>query len=193
MSKPEFVGRLEGNLEAEPLELCLDRHGFLRRQCPGCHRAFMLRAGALDGLLLYRKLSALVAHGNGDEASAPLSMRHCPYCRARADDSAWFTTSQLEWLERRAKELASELHLQALTGFAIAPSAGGFRAPVGTGRRSENRAPEEPLEEMKTIPLLCCNEELKVALGWSGALSCYYCGTEYETGSVPDRSARFSK
>lgn len=177
---------------AESLALPMDSGGFVRRECPTCHRLFKVRGTHLEGRLVLLRLSSLVAHANRHESDWPEAVRHCPYCGAQATDERWFTAEQRAFLDGRAETFGQELRYEQLMHVerTLADNPNPTFLPVRP-ERGAAALPAEP-EDMRRVPLLCCREELKICEGWTGPVRCYFCGTEHELGAalIRDRLSR---
>jgi len=169
---------------AESVALPTDSRGFLRRECPTCHRLFKVRGTKLEGHLVFKRLSARVAHANPHEADWPEGVRHCPYCGVTAPDDRWFTAEQRAFLDKRAETFGREIRYEQLAQIertlAVNPR------PTFVAVRPERscaRLSAEP-DDMRAVPLFCCREEIKVLESWLGAVRCFLCGTEHELGAA---------
>lgn len=167
----------------DEVRLPVDRAGFLRRECPCCHRQFKLRWSEREGRGILRSLGEVVAHENVEEVG-PDGTLDCPYCAHRADESAWWTEEQRVYLSKRATTLDEEIRFEQLrhmehtlaenpylTFLPVPP------APFQVSIRSEP-------DDMRIVPLVCCGEEVKVRESWQGAVRCPFCGTEHERGDT---------
>jgi hypothetical protein len=172
-----------GGPRNESLVLPADISGFVRRECPTCHRLFKVRAAHLGGLVLARVLGK-ITHQNGHELEVKGSTRHCPYCGARAGEEAWFTAEQRNWLDKRAETFALELryeqlaHVERTLGVNPNPTF----LPVRPAMPECRLRPEA--DDMRAVPLLCCGEEVKLSESWPGPVHCFLCGTEHEMGAA---------
>lgn len=178
--------------QAETMTLPRDSLGFVRRECPACHRPFKILGTNLEGQLVFERLSAYVAHANPHEADWPEGMRTCPYCSTAATDDQWFTAEQRAFLDRRAEVFGLEIRFEQLAHVerTLAVNPWPTYLPVRPGKPDpELRA--EP-DDMRLVPLLCCREEIKIAESWTGSVWCFFCGTEHDLGSglIRDRLAR---
>jgi len=167
---------------AERLALAIDRQGFLRRECPSCHRLFKVRATGLEGRAALRRLLAPVSCENLHEAAWPPASRHCPYCGGAAGDDQWFTAEQRAFLDERGQTLGQEVRYEQLAHVlrTLAQNPGPTFLPVRP-ERCERRPPAEP-DDMRLVSLFCCGEELKISETWQGPVRCFLCGTEHEFG-----------
>ncbi len=186
------VGFGAGGPWAERLALGTDRQGFLRRECPSCHRVFKVRATRLEGQVALRRLLAPVRCENLHEASWPAAARHCPYCGGAAGDDQWFTAEQRAFLDKRGQTLGEELRYEELAHVlrTLAANPSPTYLPVRP-KPAEVWPPAEP-DDMRVVSLFCCGEELKVSESWQGSIRCFLCGTEHEFGGalVRDRLAK---
>jgi len=177
---------------AEALTLAVDRQGFLRRECPSCHRLFKVRATLLEGRLGLRRLLAPSACQNLYEADWPLGSRHCPYCGGAASDDQWFTAEQRAFLDDRGATLVQEVRYEQLAQAlrTLAHDSSPTALP-SRPERSQKHAPAEP-DDMRLVSLFCCGEELKISESWQGSVRCFLCGTEHEFGQglIRDRLSR---
>lgn len=157
------------------LALPQDSEGFVRRECPHCHRQFKTRPLPGDGLAVLRRLGAVLAHENPQELDPGLP-RVCLYCGRPAAADAWLTAEQQEQLAKLAGAWASEVRRLQLR----------WLLPDG-GRRTLGRAeplaalPPEP-DDLTPVLLLCCGEEAKGVASWRGALYCPRCAARQHTG-----------
>lgn len=165
----------------EELRLPLDRSGFLRRECPRCHRQFKLRWSEREGRGVLRSLGLVVLHQNVEEV-APGALLDCPYCAYRAGEGEWWTEEQRIFLSKRASTLDEEIRFEQLrhvertlaqnpypTFLPVAP------APFRVAIRAEP-------DDMRRVPLVCCGEEVKVRESWLLAIRCPFCGIEHDPG-----------
>jgi len=168
----------------EQILLPLDRDGFVRRECPACHRIFKVRSTPLDGWLVYRRLMSRVPHSNAEETARPMGTRFCPYCAAPAEDDAWFTAEQRSFLDKRADAFGLEVRFEQLSHvertLSVNPSP--TFLPMRPERPDAALLPEP--DDMRRVPLLCCREEIKVLESWLGTVHCFLCGCEHELGAA---------
>jgi len=161
----------------DDFQLPLDAAGFSTRECALCQAEFKIRWSPRDAQALAAALAARLGHLNGGEAAAEGLVRHCPYCAAAAPPDAWWTKDQRRWFDEQARQLDDELRWRRL------------RLPLDTLAENPNptyvtvaprRAPPPELfadeDELITVPLPCCGEEIKVREGWIGPVRCHFCG-----------------
>lgn len=179
MFKTEFGSGLPW---AENATLPRDASGFVRRECPGCHRLFKVRETPQVGRQAFARLSEKIAHANAHEAAWPEPLRHCPYCRTTAPADRWFTAEQRAFLDQRGETLGQEVRYEQLAHvqktLAVNPS------PTYLPVRPEKptaAVPADP-DDMQRLALFCCLEEMKVSERWLGSVRCFWCGTEHEFG-----------
>ena len=173
-----------GGPKNERVELPSDPSGFVRRECPGCHRTFKVRASRLDQGLVLQRVVGKVSHENAHEALCALEQRCCPYCGAGALDDAWFTAEQRAWLDKRAETLLLEVRYEQLAHVerTLADNPSPTFLPVRPEMPDCTLRPER--NDMRLVPLLCCGEELKVSESWLGPVRCFFCGREHELGAT---------
>lgn len=176
--------RHPAKLGAELIGLPQDSLGFVRRECPSCHRVFKVLATGVDGRMVFRRVASRLAHANGEEAQWPLERRTCPYCGAEADDDAWFTAEQRAFLDGRAKALGLEVRYEQLAYLERTLAAKPSPAHLSVRPSTQERPLRAEPDDMRVVPLLCCREELKVSESWLGSVRCFYCGLEHEHGAA---------
>jgi hypothetical protein len=147
------------------LELPLDGHGFLRRQCPSCEREFKWHHGPASEL----------------PADAPTPEEYfCPYCGGAAGVDEWWTEEQVEAIQAAAIEEVMPKLTSALEE-AVAPlKKTGF---LQTDVHFESTNPPPPLEErddMAAVASPChAYEPIKVASDWVYPIHCLVCGAPF--------------
>lgn len=143
------------------ISLNLDE-GFLRRECPSCHRQFKWHHGPTESR-------------PPDAIDPPLY--HCPYCGMTADEDEWWTDEQATYIERAmegpvARVLNDELGamFKGLNSKSITTSFSGFAEPETPG------PPVEP-DDMGGVEPPCHPwEPIKVAEDWVEPIHCIVCG-----------------
>ncbi|MBI5546696.1 MAG: hypothetical protein HY901_22665 [Deltaproteobacteria bacterium] len=177
---------------AESVALPRDVLGYVRRECPECHRLFKVKGTPLEGMLVFARLASQVTHANREEADWPEVVRFCPYCGFAATDERWFTAEQRAFLDKRGEVLEQELRFEQLAHVerTLSVNPGPTFLPVRPERLAATLAAEP--NDMRVLPLFCCHEEIKVSEGWLGAVRCFFCGTEHELGAalLRDRLSR---
>ncbi len=173
-----------GGIRIEQVGLPQDSLGFLRRECPSCHRLFKVKAAHTESQRVFRRVAAHVVHANDPEAYWPLVHRTCPYCAHRAEEDRWFTAEQRAWLDRRGKALSLELRYEQLAHVERTPSLNPNPTFLPPRREAPPGVLQAEPDDMRVLPLLCCREELKVRESWSGPVHCFYCGVEHDLGAT---------
>lgn len=171
----------------EEFQLPLDPGGFSPRACPRCRAEFKVRWGRRDSRALASALSGRLGHLNRGEAGPAVTVRRCPYCAAAAAAEAWWTRKQRRWFERRVEEFARELRWRRM------------RVPLETLRdnphptyvvvpppRSTEPAPVPDGDDLVTVPLPCCGEEVRIDVGWAGPVWCHFCGYVHTRSATRD-------
>lgn len=167
---------------AELLRLPADRMGFVRRECPACHRQFKVRQTSLDGEEIFNRLHGQVNHCNEHEGlgCAEAAVRCCPYCGSRAADGGWFTAEQRAWLDKRAQSFGEELRYEQLAHVERTLSVNPYPTFLALRPKKPTVTLRPEPDDMRLVPLLCCGESLKVTDTWVGTLTCFYCGCEHD-------------
>jgi hypothetical protein len=139
----------------------LDDDGFLRRECPHCEREFKWRPA-------------------DDSEPMQAGGYHCPYCNRQADQNAWFTKPQLEYVEAIA---ANEVVGPLLDEFGRSvdrinrSSSGMISARFERDDIPPAVKPHEP-NDMRRVDFKCHSKEpLKVLDDWTGQVHCLICGS----------------
>lgn len=163
----------------EQLKLPLDRRGFLRRECATCHRQFKLRWREHDAVLVSRRLGAVLPHVNGDELAAPTPGRHCPYCSSQAEADEWWTEEQRLFLSRKAAAIGEEIRFEQLRQVERTLALNPYPTFLPVAPTPFRYMVRPDPDDMRVIPLVCCNEEVKVRDSWKGGIHCPFCGVEH--------------
>ncbi len=147
------------------LELPLDSHGFLRRQCPHCEREFKWHHGPAGDV--------------PDDAPDP-DVYYCPYCGGSAGADEWWTEDQVEAIQSAAVYEAMPKLTRHLEEAVNPINRSGFlRASV----RFEPKNPPPPMSErddMVAVASPCHGyEPIKVDAEWVGVLHCLVCGERF--------------
>lgn len=165
----------------QPVEVALprDEAGFVRRQCQSCQRIFKTRPSEYDARILQRRLSSLFPFENADESYEPVPHWRCLYCGHRADADEWLTHEHVSYLEGVARAMANHVRYEQLahvsrtlaqnprpTFIAVAPEP--LPEPL----------PSEP-EDLRTILMVCCGEDVKAQWDWDTAMYCPRCGAHH--------------
>ncbi len=163
------------------IRLTPDTGGYIRRECPGCHRSFKTRPMPEDSTALHGRVGLEFRHENGDELSALTPLRSCPYCGIKAAGDSWHTAEQRAYLEKVAERFGEHVRFEQLSG-----------VQKGKGARptfvaiAPDPMPEEPLpdfDHFRRIHLVCCSEDVKLDEGYRFAVHCYRCGAEHQIGT----------
>lgn len=160
--------------------------GFLRRECPYCHRAFKIQLleQEIEDLASRLEESYLVEESKKRESHGPEEseeMRTCPYCGQQASADSWWTQEQLAHAMRHVENLVADMVNEKF----IRPLERKFgrktSGPVSIrfeGRELEKKStwmsPESP--DMKAFDLPCCGRKVKVDPNWTGHIHCFFCG-----------------
>jgi uncharacterized C2H2 Zn-finger protein len=167
-------------LEVTALELPRDTAGFTRRECPECQRPFKTRPGPYDARAVLHKLQVFFAFENAHEGQEGLPEWRCPYCGHQAQADAFLTPAQQTHLESVSRAWVNHVRYEQMahvyrtlahnprpTFVAVAPEA--MPGPMDP----------EPDELLRTLPMLCCGEDVKVLWEWDQALYCPRCGARH--------------
>ncbi|MDY7233239.1 hypothetical protein [Hyalangium rubrum] len=156
-----------------------DATGFIRRQCPGCHRIFKTLPNRFDARVLQRRLVSLFPFENADEGYEEVPHWHCLYCGHHAEADEWLAPEHVSYLESLSRAWANHVRYEQLayvsrtlsynprpTFIAVAPEA--LPEPL----------PAEP-EDLRVIPMVCCGEDVKAEWDWDGPMYCPRCGAHH--------------
>jgi len=165
----------------------MDARGFVRRECPACHRQFKTGPRQGDGAAQLSRLAGVLPHENASEIDAGSRRLFCFYCGKRAELREWLTAAQRDHLERLGGALAQHLRFEQLahvsrtlslnphpTFIPVRPPP--FPAPPG----------ELDIDGMRPFEVPCCGEPLRAASGWAGPFFCPSCGARHSRG--PERA-----
>jgi hypothetical protein len=167
----------------ERVGLPRDALGFIRRECPHCHRQFKMRGGPSDGAVIQRHLSRFLLLVNCEELAPAGESLYCIYCGRSANGDEWCTPQQRAWIEKVAGVLAREIRFEQLA------------FPVRTLRDNPRLTflpmpPAEGIPEMRSEPddmvralFICCVEDVKVESHWAQPIYCPRCGCEHQSGN----------
>lgn len=147
------------------LELPLDSHGFLRRQCPRCEREFKWHHGPTGEV--------------PNDAPDP-DTYFCPYCGESAGADEWWTAEQVEAIQAAALyDVMPKLRNDLQDAVRPLNKSGFVKAFV----RFESATPPPPMNEQDDMVALAspCHsyEPVKVDIAWSGLLHCLICGAQF--------------
>ena len=141
--------------------------GFLRRECPNCHRPFKWHNGPTDA--------------RPDDFVDP-KQYHCPYCGLQADVGSWFTQEQTGYISEIAGHEFSGM-IEGELERAFKPLKNSDFISVSVDYKPEPKP--RPLKEQADMTLVepPCHpfEPLKVQEGWDLGLHCLVCGASFST------------
>lgn len=165
------------------LSLPQDSHGFVRRECPSCHRQFKSKSGPTDGATFQRFLGQYVLFENGHEIELDDIIFYCVYCGHGASSDEWCTPQQRAWMEKVADVLAREIRYEQMAY----PwrTLGDNPQPTFVAVPPPDRLPEmryEPDDLIRTS-FFCCVEDVKVDASWIQPVYCPRCGSEHQRGA----------
>ncbi len=167
-------------LEVTALELPRDTAGFTRRECPECQRPFKTRPGPYESRAVLHKLQAFFAFENAHESEEGLPVWRCPYCGHRAEADSFLTPAQQTHLESVSRAWANHVRYEQLAHvyrtLALNP-----RPTFVAVAPEDLPGPMDPEadELLRTLPMLCCGEDVKVLWDWDQALFCPRCGARH--------------
>jgi hypothetical protein len=153
------------------VHLAEDTAGFARRCCPLCARHFKVRGKAGDAPVIQSAFLALVPHANAEEVPEP-PLRYCPYCGQAAAAPAFLTINQRKYLQECARSITSQLRDEQLRYVQQDSTHPTFVRVAPTKR--EVLPPLEP-DDMVSLQVTCCREQMKIKPGWNEDLFCHYC------------------
>jgi hypothetical protein len=163
------------------LTLPQDVSGFVRRECPDCRRTFKTRPSPEDGLALHERLAE-----NGSRSDLPPTRvsprRSCPYCGATAPENAWLTLEHRSYVEELAEALSSEVNHRQLSIIAETMVSSAGPTFVAMAPLPEPEPLRREPDDLQTLYLVCCDEEVKVHPGWRKRVFCFRCGAEHDRG-----------
>ena len=81
-------------MKPDRIGLPTDGLGFLRRECPHCHRQFKIRGGPSDGATVQRQLGRYLLLANTQEVHLGQEELFCVYCGRAALADDWCTPQQ---------------------------------------------------------------------------------------------------
>jgi len=170
------------------VRLPTDSLGFVRRECPHCRRQFKTRRRAFDGRVLMRRLGAAVTHHNAQEIQLGLGERYsCFYCGKVGPADDFLTADQVQFLEQLSTSLVELLRYEQLSQVVRTLSDNPRPTFVPVHPRPLPGAMPTELEDMRPLPLTCCNEVVKAAAGWDQPFYCPSCGVRHSRGGSPTR------
>lgn len=161
------------------VELPRDASGFVRRQCPRCQRVFKTRPGPVDAAVVQRRLASLFPFENAHESFDAVPDGSCLYCGHRAAADEWLTREQHEYLELLARAWANHVRYEQLAYVS--------RTLTHNPRPTFILVTPEPLpdtlgpepDDLRTLFLVCCGEEVKALWDWDTPFFCPRCGAHH--------------
>jgi hypothetical protein len=145
----------------------LDADGFLRRECPTCHREFKWFNGRTDD--------------TPPDWEDPETY-FCPYCGAGADANAWHTQTQAAYVQQILTSHAIGAVADELEGMARTINRHGGLIKMSVSGDNDVPAPS-PLSEPNDMVAVAspCHpfEPSKVLEGWTEPLHCLVCGSAF--------------
>jgi len=165
--------------------------GFLRRECPFCHKEFKIQLEEQDLEDLIQKGLDSFMTIQGDEDSEEESdtdsetFYFCPYCGQEASEDSWWTQEQLAYFRVYAKNIMAKLLNENL----IRPLKKTFRGQKSDffsisfkAKEMEQQEPwisPEP-NDMEIFELPCCQKKIKIEDNRSKPIHCFFCGFLYK-------------
>jgi hypothetical protein len=129
--------------------------------------------------VLQRRLASLFPFENAHESFDTVPEWCCLYCGHRAAADEWLTREQQDYLEALARAWANHVRYEQLayvnrtlalnprpTFVAVAPEA--LPGPMTS----------EP-DDLRSLLLVCCGEEVKALWDWDEAMHCPRCGAHH--------------
>jgi predicted nucleic acid-binding Zn ribbon protein len=147
------------------IELPLDSQGFLRRECPNCQREFKWHHGPTEEM---------------PEDEPDPAEYYCPYCGTSAAPDQWWTSDQVEVIQKAAlHEAMPQVEHELKKALKPLNKSGFVKAEV----KSDPLNPPPPLfepEDMVAVASPCHPyEPAKVMEDWKGSLHCLVCGQPF--------------
>jgi hypothetical protein len=172
----------------------LDDDGFLRRACPLCAREFKLKP--LEGEVrsiaeqsMHAFLSADSApdadEGENIDEDAEAQQRWCPYCAQPSPENEWSTREQTAYFMAHAQNVMASLVNEHLIRPMKRMSQSTRGGPISVTFEAEEMEQREPWispepNDMRRFTLPCCEREIKIEDGWSGTVTCLFCGFPHQ-------------
>jgi hypothetical protein len=147
------------------VSLPLDSDGFLRRECPTCEREF-------------KWLSSEEAES--EAALVPEGGYYCPYCIVQAPPDAWWTSTQIEFVNSVVSQEIVEPDLKKFERSLrhISRQSGGFISASPETEQPRDADPLVETEDMRRVDFGCHpGEPVKVLDDWTRDVHCLMCGT----------------
>lgn len=170
----------------EEIVLPEDPSGFVRRECPHCHRQMKTRPSPSDAVAIARALADSVP-GLCADVLGEGPFWHCFYCGKTGPVEEWLTSEQKSFLERVGGILAQHVQYEQMQHVCRTLSDNPHPTYVAVKPVAvPTRMPAEP-DDMRRFFLMCCGDEVKAASGWEGSYHCPRCGTEHADGMPKPR------
>lgn len=146
----------------------LDPDGFLRRECPTCHREFKWFNGRVED--------------TPPEWEDPEAY-FCPYCGIPADGDSWFTQAQVAYVEQALLGRTTELIQDELNDIVRGVNRQGGPIRMSISGKEGSAPPPPPLSEPNDMVAVASSchpfEPIKVVDGWVEPLHCLVCGGRF--------------
>ncbi len=159
--------------------------GFLRRECPLCHREFKILLEEHELVdLAQRGLDSFMINQEGESSNdeeEDTNQYFCPYCGQEASDDGWWTQEQLAYIGIYAKNIMAKLVNENF----IRPLKKTFRSQKSglvsfrfEGKEMKQQEPwiSPESDDMEVFKLPCCERKMKIEENWPGTVHCYFCG-----------------
>ncbi len=164
-----------------PMNLPLDKDGFLRRECPNCERQF-------------KWWPTPSSEDASEETQEAPEAYFCPYCHEPAGPDTWWTKEQREYAQELAAAEVLGPRLRRMKGDLERGNRRSRMVRIEMSVPSLSRP--EPLTEpddMVRVDVPCHPEEpMKVDEEWGQEVACLVCGIRYPVELVrqlPDEGA----
>lgn len=148
-----------------PVALPLDGDGFLRRECPSCEQEFKW-----------------FSHSEGDPDIEAVDQYFCPLCGVPAGIDSWWTSEQLEYMQRVAGPEIDRLVQDALKDAFKGIKGVSYKADPNFTLELEAPDPLVEPDDMTIVEAPCHpNEPLKVPEHAAEHVHCLVCGSAFAT------------
>ena len=149
------------------LQLPLDKDSFLRRECPHCGKQFKRW------------------QDKRDHTQENSEVYYCPYCYASARADAWYTTEQIEYIQRQAMTEIVGPGLYRLQEQIQQISQNGLFRVEMTSHVPMEPEPLMEFDDMMQLVFPCHIEEpIKVDEQWNQEVACLMCGVRYSVDEI---------
>jgi len=173
------------------IPLPLDEEGFLRRECPFCHKEFKIlfeKQGLAN--LLQKSVDSFIAELKGKKANLSENSKSenefiCPYCGQRAPSNDWWTREQASYIHNIFKNIIAKAVNENLIN-SFKESFQSFRSDAVSikfeGKEMEQHEPRisPEINDMKIFDLPCCQRKIKIEENWHNKVYCFFCGFPHE-------------